>query len=145
RAEIIVVGMDFETFERIDRRLRPLPDIADDIVEFTLRKFVDRITGCQMVEMNIGCGGLPERNLGQSRHVVQPVPLVLCRQSVRLTGGRRFPVAESLGRMVIDLHRPIPGHGHYPRDRAKAPLRALSDPECGMPGLDMTPSLPALF
>ena len=55
RGEIIVMRMDVETLKGVDRRFCPLPDIADHIVEFSLGKFIDRVTGSEMVEMNIGC------------------------------------------------------------------------------------------
>src|SRR5687768_922505 len=145
RAEIVIVGMDFETFKRINRRLSPLPCVPDDVVELSLRKFGDGTTGCQIVEMNIGSRALAMRDFGQSGHIIQPIPFVFGWQSVRLTGGSRLPVTECFGLMVVYLHGPVPRHGYFPGHQTQVPLRTLPDPEGGMLRLYMTSPLPSLF
>ena len=66
-----------------------------------------------MIEMNIGCGLSGMRGFGQAGSVMEAIPLVLGRQSERLAGCCRFPVAKGFCFMVIHFYRPIPGHGNF--------------------------------
>ena len=76
RGEIVVMRVDVETLKGVDRRFCPLPDIADHIVEFSLGKFVDGVTGSEVVEVDIGCRWFSVVDFGQPGYVIEPIPLV---------------------------------------------------------------------
>src|SRR5687768_18617849 len=105
RREIVVMRMNIEALEGIDRGFGPLPDVAHHVVKLAVGKFIDGMAGGAMIEMDIGCGWSSVRNLRQTRHLMEPIPFVLRGQSERLPGCRYFPVTESFSLMVIDLDR----------------------------------------
>ncbi len=45
--------MNIKPFKPVDWRFRPLPDIANDVMEFTKAKGIDGTGGTPMLEINI--------------------------------------------------------------------------------------------
>ena len=145
RGEVVVDVVDAEALERVDRRLGPLPDVADHVVEGTLRVTIDRAARGTVVEMQVGGGRAVVRHLGDAGDVVEAVPLVLGGQTVVAPGDGRHPAAEGLGFEAIDLDRPVPRHRHHLGHQAQLPGVAIADPEGRRLGQRIAPPALALL
>ncbi len=109
RTEVVIERMHLEAGKRRDRRLRPLPDIADDVEELAVREAIDRTGGGFVIEMQL-------RRRRRCRHFAtgavlrQGMPLRLTRQTQ--AAPRRLAQPAHIGArfMRIDLDRPVPWH-----------------------------------
>ena len=141
--EVVVERVDAEPGVGIDRGLGPLPAVPHHVEKVPVRETVHRAGGRPVVQVQIGRCRCIDRDLRDTGHVIEAIPLVLRGQPDRLAGLVCLPVAEGLGLVVIDLHRPVPGHGDLLQHQPQAPARVPPDPEGRMPGLaELAPAEP---
>ena len=144
--EIIIQAVDPEAVEAINGTAAPLPDIADQIVKLPLGKVIYRTRRSPMLQIDIARCHWPIRLIAR-QGIAQQIPLGLTGKLDGESGLRGLPAAESRRLQLIDLHRPIPGHGnllcHQPQlhgARARLP-----HPEGGLTRLGIAAPTPALI
>ena len=131
RGEIIVIRMNLKTFEAVNRRLGPLPNVADEIVKLAEAELVHRARRGPMLQVDIARRFRPVRLVGNLMQVVQPPPLGLGGKADRAAGLCRHPVAKRLRFKLIHFDGPVPRHvddlGHRAQFMVRSsPLRRRS-------------------
>ena len=125
RGEIVVDRMHGKTGEGVNRRFRPLPDIADHVEQRAMRKRIDRAGRSPVIEVDIdGCNGL-FRQLRHAGQRQQAEPFVFSGQTVGQPGLARLPAAERPRFEAIGFDRPVPGHVDHLGHQTQAPVFAV--------------------
>jgi len=111
--------MHGEPLETGNRRFRPLPDIADNVVKLAERETVDGARRRPVLEVDVARRCFPVRLVRDVVQVAQAIPFIFRGQAHPVAGFGGQPVAKRLGLEIIDLHGPVPGHvdlaGHGPQ------------------------------
>ena len=84
RREIIVARVNAEAFKPRDRRLRPLPNVANDVVEIAKRELRHWATRGIVLQVDVAWSGLPIGLIRVYGTVAQMVPLLFRRKPNRL-------------------------------------------------------------
>ena len=113
--EIVIERMHLEALEGHDRRASPLPDVADDVAEFPLRKGVDRRARRPMFQIDVArCPlpvGLVVRDCRRQR-VTQGTPVWFGRQLDVFPRAGTEPRAVGLRLEAVDLDGPVERQRH---------------------------------
>jgi hypothetical protein len=132
RGEVVVDGVYVETVEGVDRRLGPLPHVADHVEEVAVGERVDR-TGLEAQWSRCRLAAT------RASAALRSTPAASYRRYHSSSVGRRtgwpvscgLPAAEGARFVAVGFGRPVPGHRHFFEHQAQVPAVVPAHPEGG--------------